>query len=321
MQTESTPRLYRTSGKEFNKSALKNLINKGLISCKASYVCDNCLSIDHVDSKENKINNSEKEKHEHNSNVQSASSPESQNCNTEDSLPESCEFDHSFIEETVKALKSNNVSERDMEKLCEALGTYLNDIITKDMKLLSQYKDVNIVTHLNPKDFLLQRPILLILLLSNLVGVDVFSKFTFSSRKISGMCVLLEHIYSLRNQNFIGIFAFSLSLLKWSLTGSKLSHSIDNASTACGSVTTMKKIIKEWSASPNTCFEQNDIDVFFDNTRRIGKTRRVRECGSTPLDVATNVVFIQRQEPSNIQSKSELKPSLWPKPTLIQSLA
>jgi hypothetical protein len=31
---------------------------------KASYVCDNCLSI--VDSKENKINNPEKEKDEHN---------------------------------------------------------------------------------------------------------------------------------------------------------------------------------------------------------------------------------------------------------------
>ena len=38
MQTESTPRLYRTSGKEFKTSALKNLIDKGLISHKASYV-------------------------------------------------------------------------------------------------------------------------------------------------------------------------------------------------------------------------------------------------------------------------------------------
>ena len=121
MQTEFSPRLYRTSGKEFKKSVLKNLIDNGLISRKASYVCDNCLSIDHVDSKENKINNSEKEKHELNSNVQSASSPESQNCNTEDSLPQSCEFDHSFIEETGNSLKSNNVSEKDMEKLCEAL--------------------------------------------------------------------------------------------------------------------------------------------------------------------------------------------------------
>jgi hypothetical protein len=34
MQTESTPRLYRTSGKEFKKSALKSLIDKGLISHK-----------------------------------------------------------------------------------------------------------------------------------------------------------------------------------------------------------------------------------------------------------------------------------------------
>ena len=69
------------------------------------------------------------------------------------------------------------------------------------------------------------------------------------------------------------------------------------ASTACGSVTTMKRVLKEWLASPNTCFEQNDIDVFFDNTQRIGKSRRVREGGSTQMDVATNVVFIQRQEP------------------------
>ncbi|CAC5421710.1 unnamed protein product [Mytilus coruscus] len=227
MQIESASCLYRTLGKEFTNCALKNLIEKGLISCIASYVCDNRIVIDHIDNKENKINDSEKEKYNLYSNVKYKSSPESQNCNS--NTGETCEFDHSFIEETVKALKSNNVSRRDMEKLCEALGTYFTDIITKYMKLFSQqYKDVNIVTHLSPKDFLIQRPMLLILLLSNLVGVERFSKFTFSFRKISGMCVLLEHIYSLRNQNFIGIFAFILSYLKLRLTGSKLSHSIDN---------------------------------------------------------------------------------------------
>ena len=45
--------------------------------------------------------------------------------------------------------------------------------------------------------------------------------------------------------------------------------------------------------------------------KTISKTRRVREGGSTPMDVATNVIFIQNEKPTNIQSKQDIKPSLW----------
>ena len=45
--------------------------------------------------------------------------------------------------------------------------------------------------------------------------------------------------------------------------------------------------------------------------KKNGKTRRVSEGESTPMDVATNVIFIQNEKPTNIQSRQDLKPSLW----------
>lgn len=38
------------------------------------------------------------------------------------------------------------------------------------------------------------------------------------------------------------------------------------------------------------------LTFFFDNTQTFGKTRRVREGGSTPDDISTNVVFIKQHK-------------------------
>ena len=43
-----------------------------------------------------------------------------------------------------------------------------------------------------------------------------------------------------------------------------------------------------------------------------GKTSRVKEDGTTPISVATNVVFITSQYDQSLQSREDLKPSNWP---------
>ena len=73
-------------------------------------------------------------------------------------------------------------------------------------------------------------------------------------------------------------------------------------------MTSLKRVLKNASSIPNTCFENGDIDVYFDNTQRVGKTGRVRENGVTPMNIATNVVIIQNQDFSNLQMKENLKP-------------
>lgn len=78
------------------------------------------------------------------------------------------------------------------------------------------------------------------------------------------------------------------------MSGSKMCHLLDDSSTAAGRITSLKKVVKEFSIKPNECFNHGDVDIFFDNTQTFGKTRRVREGGSTPDDISTNVVFIKQ---------------------------
>ena len=47
---------------------------------------------------------------------------------------------------------------------------------------------------------------------------------------------------------------------------------------------------------------------------RTGKTSRVKENETGPLNVATNLVFIQSDPPTEFQSISQLRPRIWEKP-------
>lgn len=118
-------------------------------------------------------------------------------------------------------------------------------------------------------------------------------------------CILSE------KNNFIGPLSFSQGNVKWARTGSKSAHALDGASTASGSITSIKKA--NLTTELNKCFE-GDQDVFADNTQCIVRTTRVRTGGTTPVNVATNVVFIQSKPNSNIQSNENLKPEKWLQP-------
>ena len=103
-------------------------------------------------------------------------------------------------------------------------------------------------------------------------------------------------------------------LLKWLIFGIKAAHVLDSGATSSGSITTMKILSYQLASEPNVCFANDDVYVFAENTRRTGKTRRAKENGTTPLSVATNVVFIQSNSPTEFQSVSQLCPSIWEKP-------
>ena len=129
------------------------------------------------------------------------------------------------------------------------------------------------------------------------------------SRKEYSICLLIEQLYFTHNMKFIGPMSFSQGLVKWSFCGSKAVHALDGATTAYGSITTLRNVLKEASKHKNKCFGTGDVDVSADNTQRNGKTSRVKENGTTPLSVATNVVFIQSNPPTNLQERDDLSPS------------
>ena len=69
--------------------------------------------------------------------------------------------------------------------------------------------------------------------------------------------------------------------------------------------------MKEESNDKHLIFQSGDADVFADNTQRKGRTKIVKENGITPLGIATNVVFIQSNIPSNIQYIESFLPANW----------
>ena len=97
-----------------------------------------------------------------------------------------------------------------------------------------------------------------------------------------------------------------------SLSGSKAAHTIDGVSPASGSITTLQGVLKDNADNNrNFCFLSGDVEVFAGNTEKKSKASCVKEDRTTPLNVATNVVFIQSDPATNYQSLSHLSPRNW----------
>ena len=99
-----------------------------------------------------------------------------------------------------------------------------------------------------------------------------------------------------------GLFSFSQGLVEWSFCGSKSAHILDGASMASGSIPTLQKFLDNPASELNKCFPTGDVKIFGDNMQRKGKTICVRENSTTPIGIATNVVFIQANPDSMLQS-------------------
>ena len=214
-----------------------------------------------------------------------------------------------LMNKIINMINQDSLSEENVQKLCLAIGQILSKHVFDDSKTcLSLYRDLDKLPDLDCKNFLKDRPKSLLTFLTSVSGVDFETCF---QKRLNALCLLVEQLYYVRNMNFIGAFSFSQNIVRWSLAGSKTLQTIDGASTAAGSVTSLKKVLKNAASKPNACFKEGDVDVYFDNTQRIGKTGRVRENGITPMNIATNVVFIQNHSYSNIQSNEGLKPGHW----------
>ena len=306
--------LNKTTSKSYNKIQLQWLRTNGLFPQRGSYVCNRCLEYA-------KINLDRK--------VDDAvtKSTERDNPGTSDNVPpsddsaqppseEPATTDHqegakkSPVDDIIELLRKGELTDQDMSDLCFEVGKSLSDVIYKDTKKLAgKYKDISKSLTVDIKEYLDERPTPVIDLLSGLTTSRKWKDMT--PKKQYPLCLLFEQLYLVRNANFVGPCSFSQGLLKWTVHGSKIAHTLDGAVTAAGSIRTLKRRLEECGNDKNRCFDGGDVDVFADNVQRVGKTTRVREGGTTPVHVATNVVFIQSNPPTSYQENEELTPDKW----------
>lgn len=289
--------LAKTSGKDLRKSDLNYLIDNNLLPKRATWVCKNCLAYSQNKLVSNTDNDVEDEKDLH------ENDPDTIELNEDQVELRPC------VSDVIKLLRNKTLNESEKDLILSEVGKFICDDITNDTKEFSSYKNLDQLSELNVKDFLTSRPNSLVTFLRCCTNIP-HTLDNASSKKQYSLCLLIEQLYFVRNNNYIGSFSFSQSLIQWCLHGSKTSIAISGSSSPSGSVTTLKNVLKSASNDCNKC-PPNDVDCFFDNTQRVGKTRRVREGGVTPVNVATNVVYCQNETQSDIQSKLELKPGLW----------
>lgn len=306
-------RICHIDSKYFKRSRINWLIEKNFLTQRNSFVCDRCVQYaeDQFAKAAGTSNISEK------CELTDGQSPTRVGCsdNISDSELKDNKLSDNFdaialFDRVTDLVLSGEYNESEMlTKLCGAIGKSLSRTVYKDSQRIHSYQtDLPNLTKLDCKDYLDKRPPALISFLKELTSICSSDR---NSTRLLPLCIGIEQLYKTRNKLFIGPFSFSNGIIKYSLTGSKTANTLDGASTASGSVTTIKQFLKSSASDPNTCFDK-DVDIFSDNTQRTGKTARVRENGTTPLGVATNVVFIQQTPPSDIQSRDDLKPGCWP---------
>ena len=142
----------------------------------------------------------------------------------------------------IDMINQDSLSEENVQKLCLAIGQKLSKHVFDDSKTrLSLYRDLDKLPDLDCKIFLKDRPKSLLTFLTSVFGVNFE---TCDQKRLNALCLLVEQLHYVRNMNFIGAFSFSQHIVRWSLAGSKTLQTIDGASTAAGSVTSLKKVLK-----------------------------------------------------------------------------
>ena len=331
--SDGSGKIYKRSNKDYCRTHLQWLITNGLFPARGTYICVGCLKFaeDNINREELDAPDETSNHSAHETSNQSATSSLSQpqmTLSDDEETPSSDDDEITAgvssggsktldedgskkVADIIKLLKEGKIKGDDLSDLCLELGKSLSVTVFNDSKAVTnENKDISRLCNFDDlEQYLQERPPPVINLLSGLSMSQRVSNIT--PKKMYPFCLLLEQLYAVRNTRFIGPCSFSQGLLKWTIHGSRAAHDIDGATTASGSSRTLKRRFEECSAEANVCFDSGDVEVFADNVQRVGKTTRVRDGGTTPVHVATNVVFIQSQPPTSIQEDEQLKPGHW----------
>ena len=333
-------RTYHIGSQDYDRVAFNNLLKNGDVTRRMSYICDICLSLGSPSQPKSTLppvsetNNDDSESSVqqytvNESVVESSSSVVSQEilCSqvelespisqdrSDDSaspvdtndIPEVQNTIRQEVKDMISLIQTKSLNEEECAALSAAIGASLELEIFKDSELLSsRYKKIEDFST-NLDKYLSERPKSLVDFLANVTKVDVNSS---NKKKIYALAVAVEQLYAARNLLFVGPVSFGSSVVKWTFSGSSTAHTIDSTASACGSVSTLKKFFAESASTPNLC-PSGDIHIFADNTQRKGRTSRVKEDGTTPIGIATNVVFINPNKGTRYQYEKHLSPSEW----------
>ncbi|XP_070548038.1 uncharacterized protein [Ptychodera flava] len=120
----------------------------------------------------------------------------------------------------------------------------------------------------------------------------------------------VEALYHVNSMNSVSPFAFSESVVGYSVSNSRAVVNLYNHAQPACSYTRMKTWLQE-QATADPVFPQGDVHVAIDNDQIVGKTYRVKENSKVNVSVLTSVCYAQLDPEGKLQEDPALKPYNW----------
>ncbi|CAC5387316.1 unnamed protein product [Mytilus coruscus] len=176
---------------------------------------------------------------------------------------------------------------------------------TRDIEHIQEsYKTLEAIKDINLKEYLSNR--------NNFVkGVlGMLTKCNFDDELDEciqcSMSVLLEHVYKLRNAQFIGPVSLLQNFTIFSLSHSKTVTDIVGNISAGGKYTTVCKMLDN-NSKPRTP-PNGDAVYVFDNEQVVGKTWTIKPNNKSKSSVITNIAVAGLDENLSVQANKDLHP-------------
>ena len=120
----------------------------------------------------------------------------------------------------------------------------------------------------------------------------------------------IDQIAFARNLNYISPLYFPEALIKYSITGSRLSTALAGATSPAGGYTSLLKWLNR-QGSNQPVSPPGEVVLAFDNNQVISKTYKVRANNKVEVNTITTVIQIQVDDSCNIQANPSVSPLVW----------
>ncbi|XP_062577048.1 uncharacterized protein LOC134238946 [Saccostrea cucullata] len=215
-----------------------------------------------------------------------------------------------FVNQVVTMIKTNNISDANLQKIASAIGERESGKIKTDINdnLCGQYKDVDFLKHCDIDSWVKDRDAVLTSFVTSLCGKDFDN---MSSSEKTKVVYAIEHLYSIAMTNTILPFSFSLNLLSYYVSSSKTVCNLYSSAHPSGSYSSVLNWIEQHSQSSIDVPFHNDIITYFDNNQVLARNWRVRYDAKAILSTITTVVHFSLNPPYNLQNNDSFSPRLW----------
>ena len=272
-------KVKKLAHRPFPKADVQSLISEGLLSERATYLCDVCASFS---------------KSEYGDKLKKLKS--------------------SHIESTINDIECGKIESGDLVKLATALGKSQYDTFKQEARETSRnYSEA--INDFSLKTWLQNRNTVLLAFINGIVGNDGIDS---NKKQTVYIAAAIDCLMAAIVCNCITPLFFIFNLISYFFSGSKTTACVLSALSPSGSYYTMKNWFKG-QLSNICKLPANDIITFFDNNQVLSRNWRVRFDAKVKLSVITSVIHILTRNVNLLQCQIQLDPYLWLYHTQVQT--